>query len=60
MTSPTPRPRPKQLALEWTQVMRWADLPATVQAQLRTELSALLHQAAARRPTREEAADDDV
>jgi hypothetical protein len=46
MASSTPRTRPQQLALEWTAPMRWADLPATVQAQLRAELAALLQQTA--------------
>jgi len=60
MATPTLRPRPRQLALEWTAPMRWADLPPAVQAQLRTALSALLHQAAVRRPTPEEARDEHV
>lgn len=58
MATPTPRTRPRQLALEWSAPMRWADLPAAVQAELRAELAALLHQIAKPRPLVKEARDE--
>ena len=48
----------RQLALDWTDAMRWTQLPAEVQAQLVTELRALLEQAA-RRDQKGRSADDE-
>jgi hypothetical protein len=47
-----------QLALEWTETMRWSDVPAAVQEQLRDLLRALVVGAAPRRGPAAEAADE--
>ena len=47
----TTRSPERQLPLDWTDAMRWTQLPAEVQAQLVTELRALLEQAARRDQT---------
>ena len=46
----TTRPPEQQLPLDWTDAMHWTRLPAEVQAQLVTELRALLERAAQRAP----------
>ena len=53
----TTRSPERQLPLDWTDAMRWTQLPAEVQAQLVTELRALLEQAARR--DRKGRSDDD-
>ena len=53
----TTRSPEQQLPLDWTDAMRWTQLPAEVQAQLVTALRALLEQAARRAP--EGRSDDD-
>jgi hypothetical protein len=48
-----------QLTLEWTETMRWRDVPPAVQERLRVLLRALLSAAAAPRTPAEEAAADE-
>jgi hypothetical protein len=47
-----------QLTLEWTETMRWRDLPPAVQERLRGLLCALVLEAARRRDPAPEAADE--
>ncbi len=44
--------RDPQLAIEWTEAMRWEELPPVVRERVREQLAALL-QATARRPDSE-------
>lgn len=55
MRATTTRP---QLALEWTDELRWADLPAVVQAELGEVLRRLLRRVA-RADAREEGGHDE-
>jgi len=47
-----------QLTLEWTETMRWGDVPPALQEQLRGLLRTLLSAAAAPRGRAPEAADE--
>jgi len=50
----------RQLAIEWTEAMRWQDLPALVRERVRKRLAELLHQAAGYgAPAPEEPGDDE-
>jgi hypothetical protein len=54
----TTRSPERQLPLDWTDAMRWTQLPAEVRTQLVTELRALLEQAARRAPAGRSADDE--
>ena len=49
-----------QLTLEWTETMRWRDVPPAVQERVRVLLRALLSEAADQRGDAPEAADERV
>ena len=58
MHSPREVREKSQLTLEWTETMRWRDVPPAVQARLRVLLRALLSAAADPRGRVPEAADE--
>jgi hypothetical protein len=49
-----------QLTLEWTETMRWRDVPPAVQERVRVLLRTLLSEAADRRNPTKEVADERV
>jgi len=54
-----PKTADSQLAIEWTELMRWEDLPAPLRERLREQLGELLRQAAGGAARVPEVSDDD-